>query len=758
MKSGYAIAFIITIAILGVCAEQTEKSSKAIAAAVKSVLVWAAFTVLGNLFVVLSENESLSLLSYSMFFVGIDWLLYSLLHFSVVYTGTAEKYRKCRWPIRIILLMDSASMVLNMVFQHAFQCKLVLTETGENFYRITSYRPYDVHLLISYLLILASFSCMIHKALLTPVLYRAKYLVLVAVLTAVIIGDAVYVFFGGVIDASILLFAAAGVLLYYFAMIYVPKGLVNKIQMVIVQNLSDGIVFFDMDGNCAFINEGAKEIYKLDYDYGVDPEEEFALWRKKIEVFDKEEFVCDHKEVRNGHEWQLRIRFRRIKDKRGCYLGTLLVMTDRTEEIKGLEREHYLATHDVLTGLYNKEYFFEQVEKCLREHPDGEYLMLCSDVKDFKLINDVFGKEAGDDLLERIGKDIRERIFPGEIYGRLENDRFGIFVQKKNYSEMLVSKSPVDLSHVKGDISYPVSIHLGIYEIRDKEIPVSGMCDRAFMAIGTIKGNIQKKIAYYDDTLREIALREKELSGELGEALETGQIQIYLQPQVTAEGTVGGAEALVRWIHPQKGLIMPGEFIAVFEKNGMIAQLDRHVWKLACECLKKWKKEGKSHCYISVNISPKDFYFMDVYQTITDLVKQYDIEPRNLKLEITETAVMMNLEQQLEIIEKLQNAGFIVEMDDFGSGYSSLNMLKDIRVDELKVDMAFLRKTKDEERSKKILRIIVELSKQLDMPVIIEGVETAEQVAFLKEIGCDIFQGYFFARPVAVSQFEEMYL
>ena len=203
---------------------------------------------------------------------------------------------------------------------------------------------------------------------------------------------------------------------------------------------------------------------------------------------------------------------------------------------------------------------------------------------------------------------------------------------------------------------------------------------------------------------------------------------------------------------------MPGEFIAVCEKNGMIAQLDRHVWKLACECLKKWKKEGKSHCYISVNISPKDFYFMDVYQTITDLVKQYDIEPRNLKLEITETAVMMNLEQQLEIIEKLQNAGFIVEMDDFGSGYSSLNMLKDIRVDELKVDMAFLRKTKDEELSKKILRIIVELSKQLDMPVIIEGVETAEQVAFLKEIGCDIFQGYFFARPVAVSQFEEMYL
>lgn len=204
-------------------------------------------------------------------------------------------------------------------------------------------------------------------------------------------------------------------------------------------------------------------------------------------------------------------------------------------------------------------------------------------------------------------------------------------------------------------------------------------------------------------------------------------------------------------------MISPGQFIPVFEKNGLISDVDKYIWETACEKLREWKKEGREDLYISVNISPRDFYFLNLYEIFTGLVEKYEIKPQNLKLEITETAVIMDFNRQMELISRLRKYGFSVEMDDFGSGNSSLNLLKDMYVDVLKIDMVFLQKAQDEERSRKILQMIISLSKQLDMPVITEGVETESQVRFLDDMGCDIFQGYYFARPMPVDQFEEKY-
>lgn len=190
----------------------------------------------------------------------------------------------------------------------------------------------------------------------------------------------------------------------------------------------------------------------------------------------------------------------------------------------------------------------------------------------------------------------------------------------------------------------------------------------------------------------------------------------------------------------------------------MIVKLDLHVWELACRLLREWKDKGFEDRYISVNISPKDFFFVDIFKEFMALVTRYGISPHNLKLEITETAIITDLPKQLALIKKLRDAGFVVEMDDFGSGYSSLNMLKDIRVDMLKIDMEFLRQSENEGRSRTILKTVVALSKELGMPVITEGVETKDHVDFLTQIGCDIFQGFFFARPMKVADYEEKYL
>lgn len=278
------------------------------------------------------------------------------------------------------------------------------------------------------------------------------------------------------------------------------------------------------------------------------------------------------------------------------------------------------------------------------------------------------------------------------------------------------------------------------------------------MALKTIKGNLQLKIAYYNTEIRKTMIHEQQLIGEFPIALENKQFEMYLQPQVKNDGNVYGAEALVRWNHPQNSIMPPDNFIPILESKGLITNLDKFIWESAAQKLKEWKNSGINDMYISVNISPKDFLYVDIYQTFVDLIKKYDISPKNLKLEITESAVLMNLETQLVLINKLRAYGFQIEMDDFGSGYSSLNMLKDIPFDVLKIDMAFLQATKNQERSIQILHSIIKLSKRLNMPVITEGVETKEQVDFLKDMGTDYYQGFYFARPMPVKDFESKYI
>lgn len=762
MKSLYIVAMILTILVLCRCVLKAKRSEKQIAVSVKWVLVAALGTAAGDLLAICAENEWLSTMGYSIFFAGMDWLLYAVLLFAMEYTGYEMKHMWKKRVMHVLLVVDTISMLLNPFFHHAFECVEVQMNQGKSFFGVMRYAPYMVHLFFCYMLAIAAFICLIYKCFITPYIYRRKYFVIVIMLMIVLVVDAVYVFFDGYVDVSILLFSVTGIAVYYYSVEYVPKEVVNHALAKVIKGMTDGVLLFDLDGRCAYANDGARNVLRLTSEDKKKLERSYALWNEKKHFAEAEDFSSDYTEMHGEEPIYMRVKFHRMKGKRGKYIGCVFVIQDRTEEMKELRRKEYQATHDKLTGLYNEECFYEEVEKYLQKNPDGEYLLVCSDVKDFKLVNDVFGREVGDDLLIRIGEEIREQIRSEDIYGRLGSDRFGLLMEKKNYREEVFVEGPAKTAHIERDISYPVNIYVGVYEIIDKTIPVSSMCDRAFMALNSIKGNFQKKVAYYDDSMRKNVLHEKELSGDFQHALETGQFQIYLQPQVSAQGEelgkVLGAEALVRWIHPVKGFIAPVEFIELFEKNGMIPKLDQYVWRQACECLQRWKEAGRENCHVSINISARDFYFIDVYKVITDLVKEYDIEPRNLKLEITETAIMMNAKKMQEIISHLQEAGFIIEMDDFGSGYSSLNMLKDISVDELKVDMKFLGKTEDEERGRKILRMVIKLANELKMPTIVEGVETIEQVDFLRGIGCDMFQGYYFAKPMPVAEFEEKYL
>ena len=292
--------------------------------------------------------------------------------------------------------------------------------------------------------------------------------------------------------------------------------------------------------------------------------------------------------------------------------------------------------------------------------------------------------------------------------------------------------------------------------VTDPYIDVELMCDRALLALRSVKNDYHINHAWYDDSMRADLIKEQEIVSEMRTALDEGQFKIYIQPQHNyGTGKMSGAEVLVRWIHPKKGIVSPADFIPVFERNGFIVKMDEYVWEQACICLKRWKDEGILKTPISVNISRYDFNNPYMYEVLTGLVEKYEISPKLLHLELTESAYMSRPALIINMVEKLRKYGFEIEMDDFGSGYSSLNTLKDVDVDMLKLDMKFIAQSNDV-KGGKILSSVVRMAHWLRIPVLPEGIDTKEQADYLKSIGCLLMQGYYFARPMPVEQFEEI--
>jgi EAL domain-containing protein (putative c-di-GMP-specific phosphodiesterase class I) len=271
-----------------------------------------------------------------------------------------------------------------------------------------------------------------------------------------------------------------------------------------------------------------------------------------------------------------------------------------------------------------------------------------------------------------------------------------------------------------------------------------------------VRFNENIQYAFFDESMMEKALHEQRVISDFKNNLKSGQFVIYLQPQVDKSGNIGGAECLVRWLLPDGKVIPPFEFIEILEQSNLIGALDEYVWELAAKQLSKWKGTPFEDFYLSVNVSPKDFYYLDVANIFPELCKKYDVDPSKLHVEITETAVADEMHDNMATLGKLQDAGFTVEIDDFGKGSSSLGLLKDLKADVLKIDMRFIQKSENDKRSNVILESVIDMAKRLNMEVISEGIETKDQLQNLEELGCDVFQGFYFSKPIPVASFEQL--
>ena len=441
----------------------------------------------------------------------------------------------------------------------------------------------------------------------------------------------------------------------------------------------------------------------------------------------------------------------------GVIAGVLavLVVCQHVVIMKDRKMQHQMG-HDELTDVCNWEHLLQKAEVLYRT--DTPRYIIYSDIAEFKLINELFGRETGNRILQKQAEQMKRYASEGCVYGRLGEDHFIFIVEQDKFSEDILHACRQELQKQLSDSVYNIQVYYGIYPAEHFREPLASMCDKASLAVDAIKGDRQRFISYYSEQMLEQALSCKTVLDEFDAALKSGEFQIYLQPQIEVNtGKIYGAEALVRRIKADGSLVPPGDFIPIYEKSGLISRLDLYVWEQAAKQISDWKNQGVD-MRISVNISPRDFYYFEIHKIFADLVKRYNISPEYLNIEITETTIMSDVPNVRQEIQKLQQSGFIVEMDDFGSGYSSLNTLKDIDVDILKIDMGFIRETSNGEKAKIILDAIVKMAKKLQMPVITEGVETAEQVHTLTKMGCDMFQGYYFSKPISVADFEDAYL
>ena len=415
----------------------------------------------------------------------------------------------------------------------------------------------------------------------------------------------------------------------------------------------------------------------------------------------------------------------------------------------------YRLDHDSLTGIYSRDIFCKETSKMLVKNPKSNYILVSFDIEKIKLVNDLFGRKIGNEILKAIAVSLKILLSGNGTYARLESDRFAACFSESFLTLLEFQKKINDA--IKFIIpNFTVICKFGAYKVVDTEVDIDIMCDRAHMALQTVKGDYSINYVYYNDQIHETLVLEQKIISDMEEALAGKQFEIYLQPIYSlSKMKPVSAEALVRWNHPEFGMISPGIFIPIFEKNGYIAKLDYFVWEQACRFLANRAKKNKDEISVSVNVSRYTLYDPDLSNKIIKLVKKYDINPLLLKFEITESAYTDNPKQLINTMVLLQKYGFKLLMDDFGSGFSSLNLLKNLNVDILKIDMKFLEDFETSSRGGSIFTSVVRMAKWLNIPVIAEGVETKAQLEFLRGVGCDSIQGYYFSEPLSIKEFEE---
>ena len=543
----------------------------------------------------------------------------------------------------------------------------------------------------------------------------------------------------------------------------------GELYQTVVNQLKTVVFECNYDRNTSYTSPLFKEKFGveeiLDIDFLQNEGTAALLYEEDIDTYrtlfserkdDFREVTCRLKEITGDIVWY-RICLQFIRDENGNLIRAIGTLKDVDEITKSNESLRYRSEYDTLTNIPNVNRFYVDAGHLIQEHGDKDYAIISFDIDKFKLINDLFGMKTGDEVLKHVADVIRERASEDSLYCRVHSDMFILCVSYEKRGDLIKLIEKIRKGIYRNGFSFDINTSFGIYLVTDASIPINLMCDRANLASKTVKGSAMKFCAFYDEQYRTDIIKTTEIEKDMNLAISDKQFLMYLQPKYNLiTGKVCGAEALVRWQHPVKGLIPPMDFIPLFERNGFILKLDEYMWEEACKTIARWLEEGKKPLPISVNISRYHIKNNDLVAVWQQLIRKYNVPTSSLILELTET-FFYDSEDLYEVLVKLQDMGFKLEVDDFGAGYSSLNMIRQIPINAIKIDKDFLDKKLASDKGKIVVRHTIAMAKDLQLDVVAEGVETKEHVEFLKSSDCDVAQGYFFAKPMPVADFEKMY-
>lgn len=426
--------------------------------------------------------------------------------------------------------------------------------------------------------------------------------------------------------------------------------------------------------------------------------------------------------------------------------GWVEIMPLSQEEIYRLNLAESIANDK------NPTYFAESAREIMESQLDKRFALVQFDVAKFKVINEQYGEDMGDEILRFFIHTLKVILGKDQLYTRLTADVFMILTAFEEEEDLhaLIALIRENLQGYKG---IPYTLYFGVCEVKDRTRNLRKYGDGAAFARQSIKGDALNHVMFYRDDMKEQAKIQKLVEDEMEQALEKQEFVMFLQPKYSiSQNCIVGAEALVRWIHPVRGLIPPGDFIPLFEKNGFIIKMDQYIWEEACKTVRAWIDAGIQPIPISVNVSRRHMKDGRFVQVLDRLIEKYGIERKYLEIEITET---VDQEQTSVGIELLKQHGYMLLMDDFGSGYSSLNTLKDTQFDIIKIDREFLQDFVRSERGQKIVEHTIRMTQEIGLELVAEGVESHEQALFLSQCGCDTAQGYYYAKPMPVEQFNQ---
>ncbi|WP_296669120.1 GGDEF domain-containing protein [Treponema sp. UBA785] len=699
----------------------------------------------------MSEFHTKALILFCAFKVCSIWTYYLTFSFNHAFTNTTKKIGFLKELYFILCFIDSVLLLANARVQIIFDLIPARTKAGFFYWGIEFTSKFGFHKLLCAILSFSSVALLISSIVKAPSYNKVKYIAILTSESLVLIANYIFNSLNLPLNFSLLMLVASSI----FIASYVNKDFSSPVLIgplsAITESIKDIIFCYDSSENLIYANSAAKNVLKKSNDnlenFAKEFRQNFLKTRPselslKLDNGEERYYVTEYKDffISNSN------------------IGSYLRLQDKTKETLESRRKNYIANHDLLTGLLNRSGFFKKMQEALNQNTYKNPILICTNIKDFKLINTIYSEKVGDSVLQNQTEVIKRLCYKKSIIGRIADDKFAIFMEKQNFDKDIFEEAFNEVSCIIEKTLYNIQIVAGIYEIYDKKETVQSIYDKAKISVDTIKNSDNQIFSFYNSSMMEKMLMEKDIVNDFEKSLNEKQFSIQLQPIMDKDGNVLGAESVVRWNHPKYENLTPSSFLDVLERTSLIYKLDVYVWELAAKKLHEWKKRGFSDLFISVNASSKDKFFIDITKTFSDLIKKYDISPQNFKAEIKETAMVENPEKTIEIFSELKKLGIKVYIDNFGTGFSSLNVLKDFIADGIKMDTSFLTESKVSGKNKIILQTMISMSNTLGMEFIAKGVESENQMLALSKMDCKLFQGFYFSTPLPVKTYEAKYL